>query len=60
MNKKRKNPPKKRLNDVPEVKIVKRYRFRLRERWPLTNPAQRRKTRNRYGTSIVRNHTIPP
>ena len=43
---------------------VSRYRrsrsIRLRERWPLTKPAQRRNTRNKYGASIVRNHTIPP
>ena len=42
---------------------VSRYRrsrsIRLRERWPLTKPAQTRRTRNKYGASMLRNHTIP-
>ena len=43
---------------------VSRYRrsrkIRLRERWPLTKPVNRRKTRITYGASMLRNHTIPP
>jgi hypothetical protein len=43
---------------------VSRYkrsrRIRLRERWPLTKPVNRRKIRITYGASILRNHTVPP
>jgi hypothetical protein len=40
--------------------LVNVSRIRLRERWPLTKPVNRRKIRITYGASILRNHTVPP